>query len=1283
MHLKFMKRIFIELTLTLLVFVFFQPSYSQEVNMVADINVHGQNNSGSPLNFTRYKDKIIFQAHHHKFGTEIFEYINDTTLIFADINPGTANSDPSSFYVVGDSIFFSAKDNSGAGHELWLYNGIDSPYLIYDLDHDVDGSRPTNFLFYNQKLYFSAYVERGHELFELDLVQDSLVQIDSDQGGAYAKINYLTLFNQELYYLANDAQDLIKYDFNQKPQIVPTSKALVNYGYTSSLTVFENKLCFLKKQNNIDVLCYKQADIDSIFEYVELTGGLTSDRPYELFGVDSVLFIGTYDESDMKKAIWKYDSNFDLVKISIPDYGTNNESFAFELVGNDLYFKANQTTVYKYNLDSGTSSKVIDLFENTVTDFKNFLVLNDSIILLNATDSLMGYELFKSRNNIIDLVAEINTKSNSSSPYFFHTLKDKLLFSANDGTHGYELWEYDGISDPKLVFDINEGIGSGLNNGYSLVFNNKYYISAYHELYGHEIWCYDGINNPYLVKDLIPGVGGHDIWEFFEFRGELYFDYDDGVHGTELWKMNKDEEISLAFDLNIGDSNSSSSPKYFTQFENKLAFFANTQGKKNIFLYDGINPPVKAVSNCEPTCENQQRGLYEYNGNLFFKAYHRDSGVELWKYDGENATELVIDINPGDNSSSPYYFTEFQGDLYFSAGFNESTYRYNEQSGLSNMSEEWDGNLTGCVVFKVIHDKLYFRANGPSGKEMYEYSGDGNPKLVADINPTGDSEALPFHGFNNKIYFSANDGEHGKELWEYNPFDCSNVVRINTSLCHKSTYTSPTGKYVWDTTGFYYDTVAVQGLCDTLFLIDLTIGDKEPPVMDYLDTLTYYLNDSCFFKIDSLNQLIKASDNCSSGNLNFNQNLIGMIDYSTFKNEGIIISAADSNDNQAIERVSIKVLDTIRPVIDLIPSREVQMTSDSCFYMLTDFRDSLNVMDNCGDSLVIQQIPSHNTVYSDTGMFFVKFVAHDQFFNVSDTGLMALHVKPSKKEIFCGESIQINLNGSCIYLVPDFSGNFNYEGFCSSKVEIRQNPEPETTLHITDTILPITFTITNAMNESLACSFDINFLNLNSVNIDTTVCPSFSIGNNIWNDHGAYSYQENLQNVCGQDSIVKWQINIDNIDTVINVIDEFIAVSWHEDYTYNWVRCDENDILEKSHNYYYKPIQNGNYAVFINTGLCEAKSECLKYRADAFYEIDLKNHVLVYPNPFTSKFKVNLTIFYKEIEVKIYNISGILIDSKTMYNVKELDYNLNLAKGMYFLKVKAENEEEIFKISKH
>lgn len=69
--------------------------------------------------------------------------------------------------------------------------------------------------------------------------------------------------------------------------------------------------------------------------------------------------------------------------------------------------------------------------------------------------------------------------------------------------------------------------------------------------------------------------------------------------------------------------------------------------------------------------------------------------------------------------------------------------------------------------FMKLNGKLYFSADdGSNGRELWVSDGtSGGTTMVKNINPSGDSNPVRFIELNGKIYFQADNGFNGKELW--------------------------------------------------------------------------------------------------------------------------------------------------------------------------------------------------------------------------------------------------------------------------------------------------------------------------------------------------------------------------------------------------------------------------------------------------------------------------------------------------------------------------------------
>ena len=241
--------------------------------MVKDINPNG--NGIGAISLVAFNDMVYFSANDGINGTELWKSDGTEagTVMVKDIgqnyqgNIRSYSSNPVGLIVFGDAIYFAADtDNPSLGHgrELWKSDGTEAGTVqVADINGGGSDSDPYSFTIVGDTLYFSAMNNtHGRELWKTDGTEVGTVMVkDIKSGQGNGEPMRLTAVGDTLYFAARDdpqtgygSEELWKSDGTEagtvKVKVIcPVSSSCPYGSQPDELTAFGNTLFFSAKNS--------------------------------------------------------------------------------------------------------------------------------------------------------------------------------------------------------------------------------------------------------------------------------------------------------------------------------------------------------------------------------------------------------------------------------------------------------------------------------------------------------------------------------------------------------------------------------------------------------------------------------------------------------------------------------------------------------------------------------------------------------------------------------------------------------------------------------------------------------------------------------------------------------------------------------------------------------------------------------------------------------------------------------------------------------------------------
>lgn len=290
------------------------------------------------------------------------------------------------------------------------------------------------------------------------------------------------------------------------------------------------------------------------------------------------------------------------------------------------------------------------------------------------------------------------------------------------------------------------------------------------------LWVTDGTTAG-TIK-LTPSSGPPNTsFDIVSYNNKIYFSYNDGVNGYELWVSDGTVPGTGLFqDLYAGSAGSY--PRYFTVANNKLFFMGdNINGDRRMFVSDGTAAGTFVVKNNYTTLFNGLATFAILNNDIYFTSDNgTGSGYGLWKSNGTLAGTVLV--KPGIISTTGGNYAVLNNTLFFNADDGTHGSELWTSDGTTagtnmviNLRADGGGIFYSGAPFNMIvfNNKVYFTASDDThGAELFSSDGTAaGTQIVKDMEP-GTQGSVPQQSviYNGNLYFSCYSGNAAVGLWK-------------------------------------------------------------------------------------------------------------------------------------------------------------------------------------------------------------------------------------------------------------------------------------------------------------------------------------------------------------------------------------------------------------------------------------------------------------------------------------------------------------------------------------
>jgi len=331
------------------------------------------------------------------------------------------------------------------------------------------------------------------------------------------------------------------------------------------------------------------AQMQILVKDINPTSAVPYPSPYSLYQTEIGLFISGYDNSG--------NSFYTLDTVANVIHHVSSQSFYNPVEFNHhIYFSGyenNPNSGSELWITDGTTSGTYvlkDISEGSSSSIPMNLVVTSDHIFFFATTPSQGTELWKSDGTVMVKDIMQGKKSSIDKMYpFMMVFGNRVLFAANDGTTGSELFISDGTSAGTFLV---KNITTGNANTYfysGAVLNGVAYFFAGSSPTDLKLWKSDRTSaGTVMVKDFDPSSTKEKLVDIKAVNNHLLIIAEQASTGIELWSSDGTTSgTNILKDIKPGPGSAFSATSQLTIIHNKCYFDASSGSSHQPWVSDG------------------------------------------------------------------------------------------------------------------------------------------------------------------------------------------------------------------------------------------------------------------------------------------------------------------------------------------------------------------------------------------------------------------------------------------------------------------------------------------------------------------------------------------------------------------------------------------------------------------------------------------------------------------------------------------------------------------------